>query len=477
MRDKQLSHFLDTNIERKTVVVQGLGFVGAVMSLVVANSGRVDYAVIGVDLPSEQGKERVAKINSGIFPFQSSDPKVDLYYSNARDKNNFIATTDVSAFEAADVVIVDVNLDVQKSNSSTGELVQFDVDLNPFREAIRTIGKHCAESCLILVETTVPPGTCSKVVVPILEEELKARGLDSASIKVGHSYERVMPGPSYIDSIENFPRVYSGVSKRSADATKIFLETVINTDVYPLTRLDNTNASETAKVLENSYRAMNIAFVVEWSRMAEKSGINLYGVIDAIRDRDTHANLMKPGLGVGGYCLTKDPLLASWSFSENFMRGEALSLSEKAVSINDNMPFQAYTFLEERIGSVRGKRFMLFGVSYRGDVGDTRFSPVESFYNYLKGNGASIDYFDPFVPSWAEVGFDGLPDLQTALDCAADVITISAGHSDFREDSFLEALLRLDKTTIFDPLGFLTDDQISRLVSRHELVILGRGDL
>jgi len=109
-----------------------------------------------------------------------------------------------------------------------------------------------------------------------------------------------MPGPDYIDSIQNFYRVYSGIDENSADSVEQFLKTIISTKDYPLTRLGSTNATEMAKVLENSYRAMNIAFTVEWSRFAEEAGVNLYEVVDAIRMRPTHRNLMYPGIGVGG---------------------------------------------------------------------------------------------------------------------------------------------------------------------------------
>ncbi len=191
---------------------------------------------------------------------------------------------------------------------------------------------------MVLVETTVPPGTSQKIVKPLLEENLQKRGLPTDKLKVGHSYERVMPGPKYIDSIQNFYRVFAGIDEKSTAATETFLRTVIRTDEYPLTQLGNTNATEMAKVLENSFRAMNIAFMVEWSRFAEEAGVDIYEVVNAIRMRPTHKNIMLPGLGVGGYCLTKDPLLASWARMNLFGSEERLLQSEKGVHINDKMP-------------------------------------------------------------------------------------------------------------------------------------------
>jgi nucleotide sugar dehydrogenase len=434
--------------------------------------------VIGIDQDSERGRQLVDSLNGGVFPVVASDPKILEYFQRARTRGNFFATVDPGAFSAAEVVIVDINLDVRKESSAQGALAGFHVDMEPFRAAIDTIGRHCRPDALILVETTVPPGTCERIVAPTIRQGLEARRLPSNRIRIGHSYERVMPGPDYIDSIESFYRVYSGVDGASADATEAFLRTVIRTDEYPLTRLGSTNASEMAKVLENSYRAMNIAFVVEWSRLAEEAGVDLYSVVSAIRQRPTHANLMYPGIGVGGYCLTKDPLLASWSRA-NLLDGDgSLSQSEVAVSINDQMPRFAYEYLRRRIGApLEGKSVLLLGVAYRGDVGDTRFSPVEPFWRHLKRDGATIRAHDPFVEDWSEVGIRPEASLERALEPRPDIVVLSAGHSAYREETTIERLLRCEPLRIYDTIGLLTSAQIECLRTRHQVIILGRGDL
>jgi nucleotide sugar dehydrogenase len=287
-----------------------------------------------------------------------------------------------------------------------------------------------------------------------------------------------MPGPNYIDSIQSFYRVYSGIDEESADAVEAFLKTIIRTDEYPLTRLGNTNATEMAKVLENSYRAMNIAFVVEWSRMAEEAGVDLYEVVRAIRLRPTHRNLMFPGIGVGGYCLTKDPLLASWARG-NLLGGKGrLDQSEIAVSINDQMPRYAAEFLERRYPeSIGGKRILLLGVSYRGDVGDTRFSPVEYFYRCLKNSGALVDVHDPYVLNWPETGIVPFNNLVEALNRNPDIIVISAGHQLYQQDEIVDLLLSYDALWVYDTIGLLSSIQINKLRQMHTVIVLGRGDL
>lgn len=221
-------------------------------------------------------------------------------------------------------------------------------------------------------------------------------------IKVGHSYERVMPGPKYIDSIQNFYRVFAGTDEKSAVAVETFLRTVIRTDEYPLTRLGNTNATEMAKVLENSYRAMNIAFMVEWSRFAEEAGVDIYEVVNAIRMRPTHKNIMLPGLGVGGYCLTKDPLLASWARMNLFGSTEKLGQSEKACTSMIKCRYTRLISCKPNTKIPWKEKVLLLGVSYLNDVGDTRYTPVEAFYDHLEMEGCAIHLHDPHVKYWEE---------------------------------------------------------------------------
>lgn len=469
--------FLSKNENKKVVVIQGLGFVGAVMSLVCANALTEEYAVIGVDLANENTYWKIKSINDGIFPLTADDPKITEYFEKAKSKGNFFATYDPLAYQYADVVIVDINLDVQKQSHDNGGLKDFDVDLSGLKAAIQSIGANCRDDVLILVETTVPPGACEKIVKPALENELIRRNLTLEKYRLGHSYERVMPGPQYIDSIREFPRVYAGVNKTSADAVEEFLKTIIDTSKCELTRLEHTNATEMAKVLENSYRAMNIAFVVEWSRFAEEAGVDLYSVVNAIRARSTHANLMYPGIGVGGYCLTKDPLLASWARKTFFGSESDLEMSIDGVSVNDQMPIFAFKRLVQIFGDVRDKRVAFLGVSYRGDVGDTRFTPVEPFVKMVREAGAEIVLHDPFVSYWEEQKCDVGADLAPILESSPDLVIISAGHSEYKRAEIILKLLDARPTFIYDTIGLLSCEQIALLQEKHVVSVLGRGEI
>ena len=419
-------------------------------------------------------------MNDGVFPVVASDPKIKTYFENSLKKGNFYATHDEYAYSLADVIIVDINLDVKKIYTDSDTFKDFKVDIKPFKNAIKTIAGNCKEDVLILVETTVPPGTCEKVVKPIIENSLKERGLRTDNLKIGHSYERVMPGPNYIDSIKNFYRVYSGIDLKSADATEKFLRTIISTKKYPLTRLNNTNSTEYAKVLENSYRAYNIAFATEWSRFAEQANVNMYEVVNAIRMEPTHSNLMYPGIGVGGYCLTKDPLLASWSKINNFSSNTGLMMSENGVRINDKMPIYAFNFFKSsfNISSFENLKVLILGVSYRSEVGDTRFSPVEKFYNCLVNEKAIIELHDPYVKYWEETKNNVNSSISNALKFNPDIIAFCTSHEQYKNSKIIANYLK-SKTNLFlfDSVGVLSDEEIINFKIKHTVCVLGRGDI
>ena len=459
--------------KRSVVCVQGLGFVGSAMALAVASArtkaGDPVFTVVGVDLPTERGRAVVDSLNDGVFPFQSEDPALDAALETARGAGNFIATTDPAAYAFADVVVVDVNLDIEGTPDSPN------VDFSAFRQAIAQVGDAMRPGSLIVVETTVPPGTCATVVAPLLRERLKARGLPADAFLLAHSYERIMPGKDYFSSIVNYWRVYAGLTDASADACRRFLSTVVNVDDYPLTRLPSTTASETAKVLENSYRAVNIAFIEEWSRFAESVGVDLFEIVAAIRQRPTHANIRQPGFGVGGYCLTKDPLFADFAARELFGRRDlGFPFSRLAVEVNAAMPLQSLNLLKGLLGGdLAGKSILLMGVSYREGVADTRFAPSETFVRAARKEGAQVAFHDPLVRHWREMS-SAVPAAVPGPD-GFDAVVFAVAH---REYGALDvaAWLGSARPAILDANGVLGPAQraaLGKIGVRMECI--GRG--
>ena len=232
---------------------------------------------------------------------------------------------------------------------------------------------------LVLIETTVPVGMTDQVVLPTLRGERLLRGIDTP-VLLAHAYERVMPGPQYVSSIRAYPRVFAGADERSSEAAREFLSSFIHTpDGDGLSQLADTVSSELAKLLENSYRATNIAFMHEWTLLAENLGVDLFRIIDVIRKRKgTHDNMRYPGFGVGGYCLTKDSLLAQWG-ADHLLGSEAnqLRMTLDALRTNALMPVHTAQLVREAAdGDLSGAVIAVCGVSYIPDVADTRNSPT-----------------------------------------------------------------------------------------------------
>jgi len=274
---------------------------------------------------------------------------------------------------------------------------------------------------------------------------------------VAHSYERVMPGAEYLASIVNYWRVYAGRTEAAAKAAEAFLSQVINVAEYPLTRLSNTTASETAKVLENTFRATTIALMDEWGRFAETVGIDLVEVVDAVRMRPTHANVRTPGFGVGGYCLTKDPLFARLASEVLFDSPVEFPFSTAAVRVNDQAPVRALDRLEELMGRpVTGRHVLLLGVSYRQDVGDTRYSPSTTFVEAATARGARVSAQDPLVDRWEELDRPVLTELPPLDD--VDAVVLAVPHDDYRGID-VTTWLGEHRPVILDAFDVWTDDQ------------------
>ena len=463
--------------ERPVVCVQGLGFVGAAMAIAVAaardDDGQPRFNVLGVERDTPQGIRLTGRLNAGCFPFATSDPKLSAAAGTAGEVGNLIATTDPAAYRLASVVLIDINLDLDPE--AAADPGRDAVDFAGLRHAAAVIGREMSPTTLVMVESTVPPGTCDKVVAPVLESELQARGYDPGQLLLGHSYERVMPGPQYLESITDYWRVFAGRNEAAADACEAFLSQVVNVQDFPLRRLASTTASETAKVLENSYRAVNIALVDEWSRFAEAVGVDLFEVIAAIRQRPTHQNLRSPGFGVGGYCLPKDPLMALSASRQLHDRPDLeFPFCSLAVQVNRAMPCASLTALEGLLDDdIAGKTILLMGVSYRPGVADTRWSPAETFARAAIGKGARVRVHDPMVDEWPELNLAVEPELPPADQVDGIVITIA--HQEF---------IGIDLATwagdrslaIVDAANLLDRAQRDRLRAQgSRLVSIGRG--
>jgi UDP-N-acetyl-D-glucosamine dehydrogenase len=441
----------------KTVCVQGLGFVGAANAIAVASardpSGRPLYEVIGVDLDNELGRARVAALNAGVLPFQTSDQELVAAAKTANDAGNLTAVTDSSALSRADVIIVNVGVDIDR----IGEYPT--AKLSPFCAAINVIGQHMRPDALVLIETTIPPGTCERIVAPLLRAGLTERRLCAEQLQLAYCYERVMPGGTYLASIIDMWRVYAGLTEEAADRTAQFLSSYVDVKRKPLFRLGNIRSAEMAKILENTYRAVNIALIDEWERFARRIDVDLYAVLDSIRVRPTHDNIRYPGLGVGGYCLTKDPLFGLSSAREIFGYSDLeFPLSTLSVDINDAMPFVTVQALQNQLtDGLSSKRILILGATYRADVGDTRSSPTTTLVSALRDCGAEIEVTDPLAATFDEAAVPFHAQFPAAE--RYDIIILAVAHREYKGLD-LAKWIGNHRPIVFDASGVLSRETV-----------------
>jgi nucleotide sugar dehydrogenase len=394
---------------REIVLVMGLGFVGVVMAAVIADAtdekGNPTKFVIGMQRPSTRSFWKIPLLNRGISPVSSEDPEVPLLIDRCvNEKKTLMATFTYDALKLADVVVVDVQCDYLKE--SVGNVRDGRADMDAFEESLEIIGQHIGPETLVLIETTVAPGTTEQIAYPIIRKMFRKRGIQTDPL-LAHSFERVMPGRNYVSSIRDFWRVCSGVNEKATSKVVKFLKEVINTEKYPLTVLDRPIESETTKIVENSFRAAILAFLDEWSIFAEQNGVDLIKVINAIKVRPTHSNIIFPGPGIGGYCLPKDGGLGIWAYRHiHGFEDDIFKMTPLAININDTRSLHVAQLTRDALRNmgrpIASAEILVLGASYREDVGDTRYSGSELIVRRLTEMGAELRVHDPYVLHWWE---------------------------------------------------------------------------
>ncbi|HWE86374.1 MAG TPA: UDP binding domain-containing protein [Terracidiphilus sp.] len=497
---------------KEVVVVMGLGFVGAVMAAIVADTtdkatGLPSKFVIGCQRPSARSYWKTPLLNRGESPVKSEDPQVDPMIARCvLEKKTLTATYNPDSLALADCVVVDVQCDYSKHD--LGDMKTGEVEMAALEATLKTIGEKIQPQCLVLIETTVAPGTTEFVALPILKKAFRARGIHDEPL-LAHSFERVMPGREYVNSIRDFWRVCSGCNPEARSRVIRFLSEVLNVEKYPLTVMDRPIESETTKIVENSYRATILAFLNEWSMFSERNGVDLIKVVNAIKVRPTHSNIIFPGPGVGGYCLPKDGGLGYWAYSHilGFEDGDSIfKMSTTAIDVNDTRGLHVAELTRDALRNmgryIAGSRVLLAGASYREDVGDTRYSGSELVVRKLTEMGAEISVHDPYVDHWYELesqdtypapghswsrffrGQDDLPQIRVQKDLPAALegvegLVLAVRHQPYRH-------LKPDDVVrwaggpiaVVDCFGILDDADIRRYFELGcEVKALGRGHI
>ena len=493
--------------DREIVVVMGVGFVGAVMAAVVADTedenGNPTKFVIGMQRPSIRSYWKIPLLNRGLPPVQAEDPEVALMIHRCvNDKKTLTATFTYDVLKLADVVVVDVQCDYLKE--SLGDVKNGQTDMAALEKSLEIIAEHISPRTLVLIETTVAPGTTEQVAYPIMRKVFRKRGIEKDPL-LAHSFERVMPGKHYVASIRDFWRVCSGINEEATNRVKKFLEEVINTKEYPMTVLNRPIESETAKIVENSFRATILAFLDEWSLFAERNGVDLIKVLEAIRVRPTHSNIIFPGPGIGGYCLPKDGGLGVWAYRHiHGFEDDIFKITPLAIDINDTRALHVAQLVRDALRNMSrplaAAEILLLGASYREDVGDTRYSGSELIVRRLTEMGAELRVHDPYVRHWWEFEKQDeypspthslkrffrsqgkLADLRIEQDLkqalyGADAVIFAVRHKhylDLDPDTLVETAGA--PFAVIDCFGILDDEKIKRYFELGcEVKGLGRG--
>lgn len=353
------------------VGVIGLGYVGLPLSLEFAKSG---LKVVGVDID----QQRVKQINKG----ESYIPDVDsIEIRDLVDKDLLSATTDYSCLKKLDAVSICVPTPLNKTKTP---------DVSFIIAATEEIAKYLHNDQLVVLESTTYPGTTRELILPILEGKRLKVGKD---FFLAFSPERIDPGNKKFTT-QNIPKVVGGMTPECTEVAKTLYEQVIET-VIPVS---STEVAEMVKLLENTFRSVNIGLVNEIALMSDKLGIEVWEVIDAASTKPFGFMPFYPGPGLGGHCLPIDPFYLSWKAKQNGFEARFIEL---AGHINSYMPTYVVSkitdALNEKSKSVKGSKILILGVAYKRNVDDTRESPAFDIIEILREKGGEVLYSDPYV--------------------------------------------------------------------------------
>jgi UDP-N-acetyl-D-glucosamine dehydrogenase len=352
------------------IVVIGLGYVGLPIATAAAKSGSF---VVGIDL----NQEKIFKINNGQSPIE--DVK-DSEISEIVELGRLKASSDFSLVKQADVILICVPTPLKGNHTP---------DLEPLERAVKSISENLREGVLIILESTVAPGTTRNFLVPLIE---KYSAVDIDSVDVVFSPERIDP-LNKTWNLKNTPKIVAGLTPRSTKRAVNFYSKFVD----EIIESENVEVAETAKLLENSFRLINISFINELSKFCQRLGIEVKDVIKAAATKPYGFMPFYPSVGVGGHCIPVDPLYLAHKALEI---GTPLRMINLADQVNREMPGYFVTQAKEKLGGLIGKKILVVGVAYKPNVADIRETPVQALIIGLKDQGAKVFWHDELIQEW-----------------------------------------------------------------------------
>ncbi len=357
--------------QKQTLAIIGQGYVGLPLAMAAVEAG---WIVIGVD----NLEAKVAQINGGSSPVEDIS---DAQLQAAISKGVYIATTDISAISQAAVVTICVPTPLDDMRNP---------DITMLRSAVTGIAPHISNETLVVSESTSYPGTLRDVIIPIVHS---LKPSTSTNLYFASAPERVNPGDTVWNQ-KNTPRLVGAIDPDSRIKALAFYQSICDATVS----VSTPEVAEAAKLLENTFRLVNISLVNEFNQICSSAGINVHEVIDAASTKPYGFMPFRPGVGVGGHCIPVDPLYLTWWARE---KGSSASFVEAADSINHAMPKyvaqRALSLLDPRI---KNPKVLILGVAYKPGVGDIRETPASELRDHLLTLGATVAWHDPLVPTW-----------------------------------------------------------------------------
>lgn len=388
--------------------VVGLGYVGLPLAVESANS---KLKVIGYDV----NEIRVSEINKGQSPIEDiSNSELETALAT------FEATTEQQKLSMCENIVISVPT----------PLTDYQPDLSYVISAAKTVGENLVKNQVIILESTTYPGTTLEVLIPNLEKYSNMKAGDD--FFVGYSPERIDPGND-IWKFKNTPKVVSGINEKSLLKIKKFYESIIDEVVI----VNGTKEAEMVKLLENTYRHVNIALINELAMLCKMLDIDIWEVVDAAKTKPFGFQSFRPGPGVGGHCIPVDPEYLSFKTRQI---GKPVRFVELAQEINNSMPSYVITRCSELMNAnekvLNKSRILIMGVAYKKDISDTRESPAKDVIRGLLDKNANVSYLDPFVEN-LNINGEEITKIETDSNLSDfDLIIIHTPHSEFKNINF-----------------------------------------
>ena len=379
---------IDFSDRSKVLAIIGQGYVGLPLAMAAVDAG---WSVIGI----EKSASRVEQLNSGSSPVEDiSDERLD----KAIAANKFVASNDPADVSYASVVTICVPTPLDEARNPDLELLE---------SATRDVAPHLSPGTLLVSESTSYPGTLRDVIIPLVNS---LKSSDASELFYASAPERVNPGDPVWDQ-KNTPRLVGGIDEESQKRALAFYNSICDSVVATST----PEIAEAAKILENTFRLVNIAMINEFTQLCSAQGINVHEVINAAATKPYGFMPFRPGVGIGGHCIPVDPLYLTWWARKG---GQVASLVERADEIANQMPiYVAERSLALVKGSTGSPKVLIMGVAYKPGVGDVRETPASALREALIARGAEVAWVDPLVPLW-----EGTKPVDGAWDCDVAIV-------------------------------------------------------